>query len=46
MAVAYDEGVIIGADSRTTMGSYIANRVTDKLTHILPLCPSQRYKII
>ncbi|CAD7064454.1 unnamed protein product [Tilletia caries] len=23
MAVAYDEGVIIGADSRTTMGSYI-----------------------
>ncbi|KAE8245821.1 hypothetical protein A4X06_0g5389, partial [Tilletia controversa] len=34
MAVAYDEGVIIGADSRTTMGSYIANRVTDKLTHI------------
>ncbi|KAK0520640.1 Proteasome subunit beta type-1 [Tilletia horrida] len=34
MAVAYDEGVIIGADSRTTMGSYIANRVTDKLTHV------------
>lgn len=34
MAVAYDGGVILGADSRTTMGSYIANRVTDKLTHI------------
>ncbi|EPQ28336.1 uncharacterized protein PFL1_04163 [Pseudozyma flocculosa PF-1] len=34
MAVAYDKGVIIGADSRTTMGSYIANRVTDKLTHL------------
>ncbi|PWN95918.1 putative PRE3-20S proteasome subunit [Tilletiopsis washingtonensis] len=34
MAVAYDGGVIMGADSRTTMGSYIANRVTDKLTHI------------
>jgi len=34
MAVEYDGGVIIGADSRTTMGSYVANRVTDKLTHI------------
>ncbi|CAO1617288.1 unnamed protein product [Parajaminaea phylloscopi] len=34
MAVAYDGGVVLGADSRTTMGSYIANRVTDKLTHI------------
>ncbi|KAJ1929785.1 Proteasome subunit beta type-1 [Tieghemiomyces parasiticus] len=34
MAVEYDGGVIIGADSRTTTGSYIANRVTDKLTKI------------
>lgn len=34
MAVVYDGGVIIGADSRTTMGPYIANRVTDKLTHL------------
>lgn len=34
MAVAFDGGVVIGADSRTTTGSYIANRVTDKLTHI------------
>lgn len=34
MAVAYEGGVVLGADSRTTMGSYIANRVTDKLTHI------------
>lgn len=34
MAVAYDGGVVLGADSRTTMGPYIANRVTDKLTHI------------
>lgn len=34
MAVAFDGGVVIGADSRTTMGSYIANRVTDKLTHL------------
>jgi len=34
MAVQFKDGVIIGADSRTTTGSYIANRVTDKLTHI------------
>lgn len=34
MAVAFDKGVVIGADSRTTMGSYIANRVTDKLTMV------------
>ncbi|KAI9574541.1 nucleophile aminohydrolase [Boletus coccyginus] len=34
MAVEFDRGVVIGADSRTTTGSYIANRVTDKLTHI------------
>eukprot|EP01135_Chromosphaera_perkinsii_P001238 Nk52_evm11s163 gene=Nk52_evmTU11s163 len=34
MAVEYDGGVVIGADSRTTTGAYIANRVTDKLTVI------------
>ncbi|TDL29697.1 20S proteasome subunit [Rickenella mellea] len=34
MAVQFNGGVVIGADSRTTTGSYIANRVTDKLTHI------------
>ena len=34
MAVKFDKGVVIGADSRTTTGSYIANRVTDKLTPI------------
>jgi 20S proteasome subunit beta 1 len=32
MAVAFDGGVVLGADSRTTTGSYIANRVSDKLT--------------
>lgn len=32
MAVTFKDGVILGADSRTTMGSYVANRVTDKLT--------------
>jgi 20S proteasome subunit beta 1 len=34
LAVEYDGGVVIGADSRTTTGAYVANRVTDKLTRI------------
>ncbi|ORX44452.1 proteasome subunit beta type-6 [Hesseltinella vesiculosa] len=34
MAVQYKDGVILGADSRTTTGAYIANRVTDKLTKV------------
>ncbi|KAL5242150.1 hypothetical protein ACI65C_009560 [Semiaphis heraclei] len=34
IAAIYDGGVIIGADSRTTTGAYIANRVTDKLTKV------------
>ncbi|XP_014051784.1 proteasome subunit beta type-6 [Salmo salar] len=34
MAVEFDGGVVIAADSRTTTGAYIANRVTDKLTPI------------
>jgi len=34
MAVQFDGGVVVGADSRTTTGSYIANRVTDKLTYV------------
>merc|ERR1712071_42877 len=34
MAVEFDGGVVMGADSRTTTGAYIANRVTDKLTPI------------
>lgn len=34
MAVEFAGGVVIGADSRTTTGTYIANRVTDKLTKV------------
>lgn len=34
MAVKFKHGVILGADSRTTTGTYIANRVLDKLTQI------------
>merc|ERR1712054_646020 len=34
MAITFKDGVILGADSRTTTGPVIANRVTDKLTMI------------
>lgn len=34
MAVTYDGGVVLAADSRTSTGSYIANRVSDKLTAV------------
>jgi len=34
MAIKFKGGVILGADSRTTTGSSIANRVTDKLTQV------------
>jgi len=34
IAVEYEGGVVIGADSRTSTGSYIANRVSDKLTKL------------
>ncbi len=35
ISAAFEGGVVLGADSRTTTGSYIANRVTNKIT---PLC--------
>lgn len=34
MAVAYDGGVIMGADSRVSTGSYVANRVSDKVSQL------------
>jgi len=34
MAINFQDGVILGADSRTSSGSYIANRVSDKLTQV------------
>lgn len=34
MAVCFDGGVVMGADSRTSSGSYVANRVSDKITPI------------
>ena len=34
IAVQFDGGVVVGADSRTSAGSYVANRVSDKLTAV------------
>lgn len=34
MAVTFEGGVILGADSRTSTGSYVANRVSDKITEV------------
>lgn len=34
MAVAFAGGVILGADSRTSTGGYVANRVSDKITAV------------
>lgn len=43
MAVTYKGGVILGADSRTSTGSYVANRTADKVgqaSHVpCPPCP-------
>lgn len=37
MATEFADGVIVGADSRTSTGTYVANRVTDKLTKVSDL---------
>jgi len=34
MAVAFNGGVVIAADSRTSTGEYVSNRVSDKLTKV------------
>jgi len=34
VAVQYAEGVVIGADTRTSTGTWVENRVTDKLTPV------------
>ena len=31
VAVTYDEGVVLGADSRVSTGNYVSNRASDKL---------------
>lgn len=32
VAVQYDDGVVVGADSRVSTGRYVSNRASDKLT--------------
>lgn len=34
MALSFEGGVVLGADSRTSTGSYVANRVADKIVPI------------
>merc|ERR1719261_1230052 len=34
MAVAYDGGVVMGADSRTSTGDYVANRASRKISKV------------
>ena len=34
MACLFDGGVLVGADSRTTSGTYIVDRVADKLDYV------------
>ncbi len=34
IAVEYDGGVVLGADTRTSTGTLVVNRSTDKLTPI------------
>jgi 20S proteasome subunit beta 1 len=34
MAVPFDGGVVVCADSRTSTGTYVANRVSDKLVQL------------
>lgn len=36
MAFKYKDGVIIAADSRTSAGTFVASRITDKLTMVTP----------
>ena len=32
VACAYDGGVVLGADSRVSTGTYVSNRASDKIT--------------
>lgn len=36
VAARFEGGVVIGADSRTSQGSFVANRLTDKITLVSP----------
>jgi 20S proteasome subunit beta 1 len=34
LAIPFHDGVVVGADSRTSTGTYVANRVSDKLVQL------------
>ena len=34
MAIPFEGGVVVGADSRVSTGTYIANRVSDKIAQL------------
>eukprot|EP00978_Attheya_sp_CCMP212_P048701 scaffold562946_cov55-Attheya_sp.AAC.3 len=34
MAIPFEGGVVLGADSRVSTGTYIANRVSDKIAQL------------
>ncbi|KAF3781010.1 Proteasome subunit beta type-6 [Nymphaea thermarum] len=34
IGITYDGGVVLGADSRTSTGMYVANRASDKITQL------------
>jgi 20S proteasome subunit beta 1 len=34
MAIPYKGGVVVGADSRVSTGTYVANRVSDKIVQL------------
>ena len=36
VAVEFDGGVVLGADSRVSTGTYVSNRASDKLTPLAP----------
>lgn len=36
VAARFEGGVVIGADSRTSQGSFVANRLTDKIDLVSP----------
>lgn len=36
VAARFEGGVVIGADSRTSQGSFVANRLADKITPVAP----------
>ena len=35
VAICYNDGVVVGADTRTSVGSYVSNRYADKIATIL-----------